>query len=147
MRDFDAWLTEVSKAEPFRVGGQEFTPRVKITHRKLQQVFDARRKILANPESSEEALLHVNDDFFRAALRKGDGDRFVELLHNENDDDEDSLITSRQVNEVIDFLIEILTGQSAPKDEPSTPGPRTTGASSKPESFGAEDEGGEDNLV
>jgi hypothetical protein len=121
-RDFDAYLAEKAGVRPtFRIGGQVFTLRTKLAYAKWT-------KILASMRSDDVSPEEANDLFFRAVLIRSDVDRFMQLLNNEGDDDEDSgVIGMQEADALVDWAMAHFTGKALNTSDGSSPGSNGTG--------------------
>lgn len=120
-RDFDAYLAEKAGVRPtFKIAGQIFTLRAKMAYAKWS-------KLLASMRSDDVSPEEANDLFFRAALIRGDVDRFMALLNNEDDDDEGAVIGLQEADALVDWAMAHFTGKALTTSDGSSPGSNGTG--------------------
>lgn len=124
-KDFDAMLVETAGTRPtFKVGGQQFTIRKKLPYKKFLRLMAA-----MGEEDAETG--EAEDLFFKAVLIPEDRDRFLELLNNEGDDDEDAVIDPVQLRAITEWLMGVYTGKAPTSSDSSSNGPSTTGGQRK----------------
>jgi hypothetical protein len=127
-RDFDAMLAERGRQrQTFRVGGQDFTIKAKLPHRKLQTLLAAMGKV---DEDDAEAQRRAEEDFFRVCLIKADVDRFLALLNAEGDGDEVdeyAVIDAAQLGPITEWLLEHFMGKPSQTSDSSSDGASGTG--------------------
>lgn len=123
-RDFDAMLAERAGIRPtFRVGGQEFTLRKKLPYAKWNLLLAALRSSTEDADANEATV-----EFFNAVLVRDDRERFAELAVKEDDeDDDDAVIDLSQMNDLMDWVIEVFTGKTSNSSESSKAGSNGTG--------------------
>lgn len=122
-RDFDAYLAEKAGVRPtFKIAGQVFTLRSKMAYTKWS-------KLLASMRSDEVSPEEANDMFFRAALIRGDVDRFMALLNKDDDDDEGAIIGLQEADALVDWAMAHFTGKALNTSDGSSPGSNGTGPS------------------
>jgi len=123
-KDFDAMLAERAGKRPtFKVGGQEFTARAKLPYKRFQ-------KIMATMTADDTDVDEGTEMFFRSVIIPADRDRFLALLNNEDDDDnEDSVVDAYQLNQITEWLLGIYTGKAETSSSSSSDGSATTGVS------------------
>lgn len=122
-RDFDAMLAEKAGTRPtFKVGGQEFTLRAKLPYTKWN-------KLLAVMRSDETDPDKANEVFFNTVLIRADRQRFLDLLNNEGDDedDDDNVIGLDQMDGLTDWIMSHFTGKLLSSTSGSSPGVNGTG--------------------
>lgn len=123
--DFDAMLAEQERPT-FIVGGQQFTARARLSYKKFGQVIS-----LGKPSPTQEEAMKMNRDFFNIVLIPADRERFLELLERDDDEDDDLIITQKQLNDLSERLMAHYTGKGQESEKPSSDGANTTGPSSK----------------
>lgn len=125
-RDFDAMLAERAGVRPtFRVGGQTFTAKSKVPFRKFSRLMAS----FTDDAMTEE---QATENFFNLVLIREDRERFFALLDADGDEDgtdDDGVITSEQMNDITEWLMELYTGKQRESSTSSTNGSGTTGAS------------------
>lgn len=124
-RDFDAMLAEKSGVRPtFKIGGQEFTLRAKMSYGRWTKLLAAMRSDDVTPEEA-------NVRFFRAAVVPGDRDRFLALLSKGEDEDDDvddeNVIGVEELEPLLDWVMEHFTGKALGNSNGSSPGSNSTG--------------------
>jgi len=121
VKDFDAMLAERAGVRPtFKVSGQEFQVRSKLPYKKFQSMMAAMTAEGADTDAA-------TDEFFRAVITKADRDRFLALLNDDGEDDEDRVIDPAQMGAIIDWLISLYTGKAHTSSASSSDGPNPTG--------------------
>lgn len=101
-KDFDAMLREKSGGRPeFTVGGQHFTCRSKLPFKKLQKLMATLDNVSVN--STDDGVMAA-EEFFKIVLLPQDRDRFMTLLHDEGEEDDDAVISFTQVFELLNWL-------------------------------------------
>lgn len=119
-RSYDAWRQEQGSPEPFIIGGQEFTPRLKLPWEKFGKL------IMSMDEDDADEFQKLRD-FFSLVLRRADRQRFLDLLAADGEDDDDDCIDSLQVQELTKDLMALYTGKAPASGGSSEAGPSTTG--------------------
>lgn len=131
-RDFDAMLAERAGTRPtFKVAGQEFTLRSKLPYAKWNKLIGVMR--------SEESTAHeATVLFYETVLIKPDRKRFLELLSdpdeadddeaNVDDDNDEDVIDMKQLDDITEWIMEHFTGKAPSSSNGSTPGASETGA-------------------
>lgn len=126
--DYDAYVKEKTGGRPeFVVGGQKFTARGKIPWKK----FSAMMFTLSQGSKSTEENEKQTEDFFRLVLVSRDRQRFIDLLNYEgtdDEDDDDNVISSDQVNKILDDLMDYFSGKVKTNEDDSSNSPPDTGA-------------------
>jgi hypothetical protein len=117
-RDFDAMLAERAGIRPtFKVGGQEFTLRKRLAAPRWNRLLAAMRSDEADEQES-------TIDFFRAVIIPADRQRFAELAAKDNSDDEDDedVIDISQMNDLVQWVVDVFTGKAPSNEISSTAG-------------------------
>lgn len=117
-RDFDSMLAAKAGVRPtFTVGGQEFSLRSKLPSKTWNRLLASMRSDDVTPEEANVA-------FFSTILAKKDRQRFLDLLANEGDEDDDDdtgVIDLSQVDAITDWAMEHFTGKRLSNNDSSTP--------------------------
>ncbi len=124
-RDFDAMLAERSGDRPtFKVANQEFTVRNKLPYAKWNALIGVMR-------DDDTAPHDATVKFFDTVLIRADRQRFLDLLNDESDedDDEENLIDMAQLDAITEWLMEHFTGKLQSNSGGSSPGAGATGQS------------------
>lgn len=127
-KDFDAMLAEKSTGRPmFTVGGQKFTARAKLPWKK----FSALILSLVGDDVSTSGGIEKTESFFRMVLVREDRERFMALINNDGDEDEDDdkVVGTQQISDLLDWMLEYYTGKATMSDTPSPPTPLDSGVS------------------
>jgi hypothetical protein len=131
-RDFDAMLAERAGIRPtFRVGGQEFTLRKRLPYAKWNSLLAAMR---SSEDATAEQANQTTIDFFDVVLIKADRERFAALVRkgadsdDDDDGDDDNVIDLSQMNDMIDWIIEVFTGKTPSSSTSSSNGSKEIGA-------------------
>lgn len=120
-KDYDAMLAEQLGERPvFKLGGQEFTCRLRLHWAKQSRIFLA----LANADG--EQLSESAMRFVEKCLIPADRERFLSLLAEPEDDDyEDDtvIITRSQINAIVNDLFDHYAGkaETSAGDSSATP--------------------------
>lgn len=104
-RDFDAEV-ELRDRPSFRLGGETFTCKAKLSFRKIQKLLGA----FTGNVAESELILKV-DEFFAVVLMKDDVDRFFAMLDAADEvDDGDGAVDLGQIRDLMVWLVEHYTG-------------------------------------
>jgi hypothetical protein len=108
----------------FKVAGQEFTLRKRLPYATWNKLLAAMR----SPEADDDQQ-KATKDFFDKVLVRADRERFATLLDFEGDDedDDDAVIGLDQMDQLTDWVMQIMTGKAPKNETSSTAGLNTTG--------------------
>lgn len=129
-RDFDAMLAEKAGVKPtFHIGGQDFSLRAKLPYTKWNKLLAVMRNDDTDPDVATAA-------FFNTVLVAADRQRFLDLLNNDSDDD-DNVIDLAQMDALTDWIMEHYTGKRLNSSDGSSPGANGTGPAPNVVSLGS----------
>lgn len=123
-RDFDAFMAEKSPGRPeFMLAGQKFTARSRLPWKKFSTFI-----LNMGDDVSSKDGIDKTEEFFRMVLVAQDRQRFVDLINQDADEEEDeNIVSPAQVSELLDWLLEYYTGKAQPPEESSSTEPSSSG--------------------
>lgn len=127
-KDYDAMLSEKFGGAPtFKAAGLTWTCKPKLPWKKFSTLIIS----LSVSSATGEATLEQTEKFFGLVLVKSDRQAFLDLLKTmEEDDDVDEVLDSRQVNMILDDLLDFYTGKESSNASNSSTSPPGAGQQS-----------------